>query len=185
MTYVTNEMEETFRKHYLVLMQEGFSTAYYMREAGTRNCCVLLTFSPEGVTITGDRTPQRNGTVSVCGEGYSVPWFAGKLSEGYLCEKFLAERWVLELAAAELRDPGSWIRDYTEDVEALNDLADHLVSNGDYDTDIRYLVDKCDSLGIPCDDLVPGYGYDPKEAGWLCAIQQAFSRLYREKETQQ
>lgn len=23
-----------------------------------------------------------------------------------------------------------------------------------------------------------GYGYDPGEAGWLCAIQQKFSELY-------
>lgn len=29
-----------------------------------------------------------------------------------------------------------------------------------------------------CEDGVPGYGYKPSDAGWLCAIQQRFSELY-------
>lgn len=33
------------------------------------------------------------------------------------------------------------------------------------------------------DDGIPGYGYPPSEAGWLCAIQQKFRELYQARVT--
>lgn len=175
MTYVTDDIRNLFDNHVLELIQEGKITGYYLREPGTRNCLVLLTFSPEGITIAGDLTPETNGSVSTY--GYGLDWFSRQSSEGYLCEKFLTQRWLPELAAAELRDPGGWFREQVVDDNQMIELK--LLANslevgecGAFES-----IERLDDIGIECQD-VPGFGYDPKEASVLCAIQQTFRRLY-------
>lgn len=184
MTYVTDELRKMFANHVLELIQEGAITGYYMREPGTRNCLVLLTFSPEGITITGDLTPEPNGSVSVY--GYDLNWFAGQMSEAYLCGKFLTYRWLPELAVAEIRDPEGWIRaeivddverddgDRAEDLAILNSLADSLEAD---ECGVHGMIDRLNAVRIQCEE-VPGYGDDPKEVRVLCAIQQKFRQLY-------
>jgi hypothetical protein len=163
-------MKESLKDHVLTLVQEGEVTAYYLGKKGTRMMSCLLLFTPEGIAIMGDLTPQLHGSVSVY--GYGIGWFSKHLSEGYLCEKFLRERFVPELAEKELRDPeGYWREELSPEVS--DRIADDLCDHGQ-----EWLYEELLDAGVDCSDGIPGFGYDPAEAGWLCAIQQRFSELY-------
>ena len=177
-SYVKNHQRKSLAEHVLRKVSDGKVTAYYMEQPGKgRMMSTLLVFTPEGIAIMGDLTPETNGTVSAF--GYAVDWFAGKNSEDYLCEKFLHREWVPELAEAALRDPQGWVREArpAETLAAIDDLADQLSHECLPETDLYH---ELDSLGILCDDGIPGYGYAPAKAGWLCAIQQRFAELYAE-----
>lgn len=60
------------------------------------------------------------------------------------------------------------------------ELADN-VENWSYGIE-RFADDLQEIDRYSCDDGVPGYGYPPSEAGWLCAIQQRFREVYHVKE---
>ena len=167
-------------EHTLELIQEGKLTAYYLRgPEGGRMMSTLIVFTPEGIVLQGDLTPERNGSVSSM--GYGLNWFAGTLSDTYLCEKFLTKRFVLELAIDQLSDP---VKNYYcdvegEDLEALKALAEELKS-GDHGPE--WLYEELSELGQGyVDDGIPGWGYDPNQAAWLVAIQRRFSALYHEQ----
>lgn len=154
--------------------------SFYMRrhETGIMRC--LITFTPEGIVIQGDITPERNGSVSCI--GYGLDWFAGPLGETYLCQKFLTKRFCPELAIEELRDPeGQWRHeDYGVGPDQHADLDDicDLLSYGEMD--FGRMADAMESAGLELDAETPGWGYDPTESRWLRAIQQTFARLYAE-----
>ena len=153
---------------------------FRMAKPGTRVMSVVITFTPEGIVIQGDFTPERNGSVSCI--GYSLAWFAGRLGGSYLCEKFLTQRYVLELAVAELRDPQShWREDATPDQLAGLDECARRVA--DYYYGPERLYDALADLGYPCDEGTPGFNYDPKESAALHAIQKRFSQLYHQNFT--
>lgn len=150
----------------------------------------LLIFSPEGITITGDLCPGLRGVCSAY--GYDEAWFAGRLSSGYLCEKFLRTDWHAKLAAEEIRDPEWWGREHiresgasSKDIAArlldLDELADELDAG---EVDAQDMVDRLAEKGITDAEGMPGVGYDPHEADLLVAIQQRFAATYKPRAEQ-
>ncbi len=151
-------------------------TAYYMKDpAQGRMCSTLIVFTPEGIALMGDLTPEHNGSTSCM--GYSLAWFAGELSDGYLCEKFLKTGWHAELAKEELE---RWLKD--DERELTDDQRDAIRSamGSVNDNNVHEMMDELESAGFSMDDGPPGCGYDPRERRILVAIQERFSQLYRE-----
>lgn len=109
----------------------GSVTGYYLRPPdGGRMQSTLILFAPEGIVIMGDLCPNLHGAISCM--GYGVGWFSGKLSDSYLCEKFLRQTWISELAKEGLTDR-KWLKgcDYNdEQCDAFEDLADDLDDHG-------------------------------------------------------
>jgi hypothetical protein len=120
------------KDHFLeqVLDADKFKAFYMREEPNSRMMSTLFMFHPEGITICGDLSPALHGNCSAL--GYGLSWFAGRLSEGYLCEKFLERGWHADLAESELaqmskdsllgkNDHESWmgIDDIWNDREAL------------------------------------------------------------------
>ena len=154
--------------------------AYYLKKPdGSRAMSTLLLFTPEGIVLQGDLTPEQHGSISTL--GYGLKWFLGDLSEGYLCEKFLRKEWVQELAVEELADAHSYWREEAtaRQLEGLDSLLYRLD-----DMDPGRLADELEALGYDVADELPGFGYDPGKAGWLCAIQQRFAERWRQDEQQ-
>lgn len=155
--------------------------SYYMKKPGTGIYRVLLTFTPEGVCIQGDLTPEHNGTISSM--GYGLEWFAdqkgGEYYDSYLCSKFLRKRWVSECALESLTDPHSCYRDEAtpEQIAGLHDICMLLAAHDIHE--YEFYTQMCD-LGFDGSEL-PGYDYDPQEACVLFAIQQRFQELWRER----
>lgn len=162
--------------HKLELVQEGKITAYYLRDPSQgRIMSTLIVFTPEGIALMGDLTPERSGSISCF--GYGVDWFAGHKSSGYLCEKFLEKKWIREDAKLELRDRDRWADSYElneDQISAIASLADDVDDHG-----VEWLYESLTEI-IPhfSGESVPGFGYDGREANWLCAIQRRFSELY-------
>jgi hypothetical protein len=181
-SYVTEQMRKSLENHVLELIQYGAVTAYYLKDpAHGRMMSTLVTFSPEGITISGDLTPNRSGLVSAY--GYGIGWFGSDKSEGYLCEKFLDKQYVHEAAQDELRDADSHWRqidgalptaEEKEQLERLDEIIEALDEH-----DAEWLISELEDAGYVVDDGPPGYTYEPHEAGWLCAIQQRFAELYQ------
>ncbi len=176
MTYVKDNMRRDLAGHELKLVSRTEDvTAFYLKAPGTRMMSTLLLFTPEGIVLQGDLTPERKGSLSDL--GYGPGWFAGKLSEGYLCEKFLEHKWVPERAAEELRDPdGQYLSDRSDNIR--RDVLLIADSIGDGDLGVEALHEDLTVLGFDMGDGPPGITWDPSEAGWLCAIQQRFAELY-------
>lgn len=159
--------------------------AFYLKKPGERCMSTLLLFTPEGIAIMGDLTPENYGTV--CRERKSLGWFVGDLSPDYLCGKFLERKWTPEAAADALKDPkGPWL-DYgdindddpaaqQEKWEKVREIADEMVGHGHGQ---EWLYDELTDLGFCIDDGLPGYDYLPGESHWLCAIQKRFAELYQ------
>jgi hypothetical protein len=135
-----------------------------------------VTFTPAGICIQGDITPERHGSVSA--GGYGVDWFSGHLSPGYLCEKFLTPKFTATVAEQELRDPANLLRDDAtpEQLRALDEAADGLCDYGDNGG--AWLHEQLSDAGFTVDEDVPGWGYRPQEADILVAIQCKFAELY-------
>lgn len=115
-------IEPDLYKHYKrdfenrVLIEQGGTDrirAFYLKPSDNldgRMESTYFLFTPEGVNILGDLCPGNDGRNSgVHAFGYSLGWFAGRLSHSYLCEKFLEERWQYKLAA-------QWCRDKAKDI---------------------------------------------------------------------
>jgi hypothetical protein len=161
--------------HTLHLLQDGpHVTAYYLRERpDSRMMSTLILFTPEGIALMGDLTPQLNGSVSAL--GYGPAWFAGQLSPDYLCSKFLRKEWVHAIAKRELRERADEAEasGYTKEQAAKwAEIADEF----DDDAGPESLYDLLP--GFDTSDGIPGMGYEPVAGGWLVAIQRTFARLY-------
>lgn len=144
---------------------------------------------PGYIVVMGDLCPGANGVVSNI--GYGVGWFAARKSEGYLCEKFLRKVWVPELALAALRQALQDERDafvdadraeverITKRVEALEEAIEEAGedASGDVVAESTPFYEAWTDIydDSPEDQ---GYGYDPKDAALLVAIQETFARLY-------
>ena len=180
MTYVAESMRRDLAGHELILISRTQQiTAFYLKAPGTRTMSTLLLFTPEGIVLQGDLTPERQGSLS--DYGYGPGWFSGKLSEGYLCGKFLQEKWVPERAAEELRDPdGEWLCDQSKKVrDRVLEIAEE-IDGGDMQPGM--VAEELQYLDFDLDEGVPGYTWNPSEAGRLCAIQQRFAELYETPE---
>lgn len=164
----------------LVPVQEGDKlSAYYIRKPGTRIMSTLILFTPEGIVLQGDFTPEDHGSVSA--HNYKLGWFAGELSPLYLCEKFLQKKWSREVAVEILRDPQSCWREDQEPavLGKLDDLAQEVEHEVAAEEEIYDLLT---DLGFDCCGDLPGWGYDPTEAVSLCAIQRKFAQLWTKRE---
>lgn len=180
MTYIEHHMREALAEHVLCpVLDSGNFKAFYLKRVGEgRMMSTLIVFTPEGIVLQGDLTPGRNGNVSTL--GYGVGWFSGQLSEGYLCEKFLTKVFVPAYAEEGLKDEVIRQRREREiDKAKARDLWDSMPGEiEDFTGPTETYNFWTDDLGNEDGDGCPGYGYEPGEAGWLCAIQQRFAALY-------
>jgi hypothetical protein len=181
MSCIEPHMKESLKDHVLVpvLPHKGAWASFYLRKPGEgRMMSCLITFTPEGIVIQGDLTPGRNGNVSVL--GYGLDWFAGQLSEDYLCEKFLERRFSRERTVQAIKETILEKR-RQGDIGRLdarlfwNELRDdpEAGEEGLY----NFISERLDGDG---EDM--RQDYNKGEAGWLCAIQQRFSALYHAQE---
>lgn len=177
-----DERKKLFQEHSI---SEVESTRCFRLGKGDQNCMsCLITFSPSGITITGDITPTRNGSCST--RGYSINWFAGKLYCDYLAEKFLEKKWLPGEAADELEDPNSYWRESLSESDrterdreqALEGLQALITELRGGDIGPERFADRMEEIGFELYEGLPGYGYDPSEVAWLSAIQQTFAELY-------
>jgi len=108
----TLRFDEELKDHVLeqVLDQPGWKAFYLRMPDRGRMMSTCFIFSPEGIILTGDLTPARHGRGATSCYGYGLGWFAGRLSDSYLCEKFLEKGWHADLAAEDLRDMAAEIR---------------------------------------------------------------------------
>jgi hypothetical protein len=146
--------------------------AWYLRSKPSRRLGSSLILSTvEGLIITGDLCPGQNGVCSTY--GYGADWFAGRLSPNYLCEKFLQREFVPALAERHLRERIVALRregsiEKADARDAWNAIHD------DLSPDEAYAIER--DIGDEAEGL--GYGYNPSERRWLCAIQERFASLY-------
>ncbi|MGV3707582.1 MAG: hypothetical protein ACO1Q7_01995 [Gemmatimonas sp.] len=170
-------MKRTLASHTLELhVDTPTLRAYYMREKpNSRMMSTYIIFSREGIVITGDFCPGRRGVVSSL--GYGLEWFAGQLSEDYLCSKFLEKEWVPTEGYDDLRR--EILRDRRFDSiskknarEAWDDLL--LEDRESISADRAYEI----FTDAGMQDFEIGHGYRPHDAEFLCAIQQRFAELY-------
>lgn len=178
MSYVTPYMREALKDHVLeaVLDADQFKAFYLKRPGLGRMMSTLIIFSPEGIVLQGDLTPETNGTVSCFGYGFG--WFSGQLSEHYLCSKFLQTTFVADYAMDGLKEEILRMRRERElDKDKARELWHSVYVSGDFQGPQQVYDFWMDELGQGDSEGCPGYGYEPGEAGWLCAIQQRFAEL--------
>ena len=150
---------------------------------------------PERIVVTGDLAPNDNqGCVSNI--GYGLDWFAGRKSDDYLCGKFLRREWVPEIARAALKgrleeeqrdeDDEDLDKDdraaATTRIEAIGEALDAAADPGGADP--TRSAEAFHELWTELYDDGPedtGFGYGPRSAALLVAIQETFARLYWDK----
>lgn len=178
-SFIEPHMRESLKDHVLVpVLETNQVQAFYLKRPGEgRMMSTLITFTPEGIVLQGDLTPGSYGNVSTF--GYGREWFSGQLSEGYLCEKFLSRCFVPEYAELGLRRE---ILRQRRELLLSKEEARELWRFVHVSTDFTGQQDTYDFWTTDLHNLdtedCPGYGYEPAEAGWLCAIQQKFAELY-------
>eukprot|EP00831_Metopus_contortus_P039769 TRINITY_DN31148_c0_g1_i1.p4 TRINITY_DN31148_c0_g1~~TRINITY_DN31148_c0_g1_i1.p4 ORF type:complete len:199 (+),score=35.37 TRINITY_DN31148_c0_g1_i1:1431-2027(+) len=167
--------------HVLVpLLNESGFCAYKMWKPGTNILSTLITFTPCGIVLQGDITPERNGSVSCL--GYGERWFSGELSPDYLAEKFLRKKWVPDEALDKFR----WFLDEMKengdatpsgrivDDDLISEAFDYLGEAENQWEAIEYFAELIGSDN--CLDI-DWYSYDPAEQVVLCGIQKKFAEL--------
>jgi hypothetical protein len=179
MKFVEPHMLEELKDHILVPLESGpHVKAFYLKRPNEgRMMSTLILFTPEGIVIQGDLAPSRNGNIS--NMGYGLNWFRGELGGEYLCEKFLERKFVSQYASEEIRREILRQRYEREiDFEKARDLWDIADMPDDFTGPViayDFWTQDLSQEGSDC----PGYGFEPREAGWLCAIQQKFAELYQ------
>lgn len=159
---------------------------YRLRRPGARDYSCQLTFTPEGIAIQGDITPEGNN--GSCSRGKSLGWFVGENCPDHLASYFLTERWTAELAQKQLERElselvdmeWSWKgsdREYFAERDLLQRLINGLI--GSVSNEYEFYRD-CEEEGYDLSEGVPGWGYCPTEVALLSAIQRTFRRLYNE-----
>lgn len=167
----------------MISTKDGYPRYYKMAKPGTGIYAVYISEVARRLCITGDICFGANNNGIISDLGYEIPWFAGHLSEGYLCEKFLHREWQWEAAIEEIEwqikeamgDEESW---WLENAAKLQefikspDCRDYTpIGEEFYDFMIDLGDDGCE---------LPGFDYPRGEAGWLCAVQQRFAELFKD-----
>lgn len=182
MSYVQDYMKEDLKDHVFIPLlgcnRPGTQVqgGYLQRPGTSRMMSTLILFTPEGIALMGDLTPERNGSISAC--GYGEQWFKGQLSEGYLCEKFLDKKFSPKRALASLRRE---ILDARREGTLTNKEARDAWGNVDGWGDEFFTVQDYENLYFNVFENHPQEApmdYDEGEAGWLCAIQQRYHQIY-------
>ncbi len=159
-----------------VVCDIGRVKVYNLRRPGTRNMLVQLSFTPEGIAIQGDFTPEETATCSK--RSQSLEWFCGILGIDYLAEKFLSKGWHVDNVREWLLNIGADSDAHSVEVcSAAYDLAqsdDEVLADpaqvrGEIDQFTQW--DWCDSSP---------HGYKPQEMADLWAIQSTFAKLHGE-----
>jgi len=153
---------------------------FKLKQPGTGVYAFEVHFTGYGIFIQGDLSPVHPGGFG-CKEFKSLGWFSKDLHSSYLASKFLKKGFVPAAAAEWLEDCLEESEDWgipAEQVPALRELAEGLRDDFDYSAETLY--DALIDLGLYSlvDDGVPGWTYDPNEAGWLMAIHECFQRCY-------
>ncbi len=144
------------------------------------NVVFLPTTAPSSaIGIVGDVMYGNTNGLWSC-FGYGLDWFCGKLSRGYLAEKFLTvgSYWEPEWAAKELRyllenqyfkpECGTSVLELIEELEHGSDMTSQDLYRQLTDIDPGY-----------CCDGVPGHKvYHPDHVDILAGVQRCFARLY-------
>jgi len=182
MSFVTPAMKDALKNHVLeeVLPRTGEFQAFYMKEPGRgRMMSTLFVFTPEGIVITGDLCPGGPRSQGSVGDyGYGLEWFAHPQSELYLCSKFLTREWQIEVAERWVRDRVAAMK-AEGSVERLSEWENLLLCLRIGEMGASHFYDVLQDLGFERED--EGYEYPLQTAGWLCALQQRFSELFRAK----
>lgn len=184
-TYVKEHMARALENHVLtqVKVPGGPIQMFYLHKKDARvssgilvgrEMSTLFMFTPEGIVITGDLCPRACPRGCISTLGYSLKWFTDKLSEDYLCEKFL-QRGVY---ADTIRE---WLEDRAKNDENVQKraTASELLEEAPSDNSEaeNYLWECLQQFGEEYDGQAQDF--EPADAGWLCALQQRFSALYR------
>ncbi len=156
---------------------------------------VSIAFFPDRMAVFGDASPGRSGLDFrgvFSDPGYGRGWFAGDLSRGYLCGKFLERGFLPSRAAEALRETADERAGEDRDEDRhdrrlsagdLRERADEIESLGDDEHEVaRWRVDFYNDEGIAGDILEGAYGVDPDAADQLCAIQVRFAALWRARQ---
>jgi len=155
---------------------------YRLKKPGTRNYSCQLTFTPEGIAIQGDITPEGNN--GSCSRGKSLGWFIRELSPDYLASKFLEKKWIAALAVEELDyELKHLAEDWGDDAEEYliqRDMLQRLRGSADSGNEYEF-YSACEEEGYDLSEGIPGWGYCPTEVALLSAIQRTFRRLYNEQ----
>lgn len=193
-SYVTEDMRRAMADKVLSVVVEYPGMVIYRlgpadgsRMDSTR---ILISREPlaEQIIITGDLCPGANGILS--NFGYGVRWFGRKQSEEYLCSKFLRREWVPERAKEALchalhdaRD-GQTDEPTEEQAKRLDAIEDAIIASDDpygecapTRTSEAFCEFWIEVFGDSPEDQ--GMDYNPRDAGWLCAIQQRFAECYQ------
>ena len=182
MSYINDGHRTILSRHELRLVTEDLSqktSIWSLQAPGTREYSALISFTPEGMAITGDIRIKSNGVHSAPGSGCTLAWFRGHLNEDYLIEKFdLDSTWDQERAWWDLVDIIKQL-DIHDDAHMLRQLvpiAGDLASvTVDHDTFLK----RIEMTGYEdTDRSLPGWGVAVTQAGWLCAIQWKFKELW-------
>ncbi|MDB4278266.1 hypothetical protein N9917_01550 [Deltaproteobacteria bacterium] len=206
MTYIKPHMAPSLERHELtVLLDTEEVKVYRMARPNDSAYRVQLTFTPEGIAIQGDvgLGAAQNGICSRLGKG--LGWFRGRLSEDYLCSKFLSKTWQREVVTRGL---DSWLSDTQGELEtaikemmaedeltreeALEEAKDERenvaawtkirAAWGD-ETSEKEMYEVGSGLLTDFWDYSLGYDYPLADAGWLCVIQQRFAALLSDLNT--
>lgn len=202
MSYVDPNFTNTYKNHQLFRLPGCANLdAFQLVEPGSGwiQSTVITFYGPRPewrrqICITGDLCPGQNHGV-LSNWGYGLEWFASQKGENYLCEKFLRKEWRPEKCLA-------WLEEELSEERKLIAAGEHAENDDDY-REASNRVEKLQAIifeweelleeegptGIhhrfyrdlgqgSVDDGLPGMGYAPRDAGLLCAAQQAFARLY-------
>lgn len=181
-TRVTELQRKELANHTLVYAGSDLAhglRAFYMKPPdGGFMGSTYFVFTPEGIVITGDLCPGLHGVISV--RRYGIEWFTGRLSESYLCEKFLSREWVPAKGRQQLRHCILQCRrDGTLDKERAR-FAFDAVTCSDEDLSYQDAREIYDEAGLyDFEDI--GSDYNPRASSWLCALQQRFAELYHQR----
>lgn len=169
------QYDRTFAEHRLeMVLNNGDFRGYYLRpKEGGRINSVLILFTPEGIVISGDHAPGRNGMCS--NYGYDQAWFSSPKGAGYLAEKFgLQRQWQARLALSYLDTVDE--DEEADDREERQELMDN-IRTGDAGEHEFYAFLREANVDEWYD---VAQGFDPVTLANLTAIQHAFARLMGE-----
>jgi len=147
---------------------------YRLAKPGTRAYSVQITFTPEGIAIQGDLIISGYGVCSTF--GYGLDWFADRLNDDYLCEKFMQREFVAESAIDDLRYQ---LEDMTDDEKAVaEELIDALGSSNGEEARDDYA-----SFCWTRDCEPSGCDYNIAARATLSAVQERFRELWTKEES--
>ena len=177
-------MDKIFENHELHLIEEGDNFKLYQlkdNRYGYMQSC-YISFSMEHICIFGDMVPRNHGVNSII--GYGENWFSKELGQYYLCEKFLEKDWFSELAVNHLKDKYNLEYYFGENYEDYEDEINDMITSLECgEMGCEGLANAIEAI---CEDTLeemPGYGYNPRDADLLHAIQKRFSKLKKEEDS--